>query len=73
MFLFPLEKCVVKTNLLLKNGNKRNEVIESFHTILPLEENFEGKLALLFDFLVDIGRFSACKQTCLMTEQVFNT
>ena len=72
MLLFPLEKCVVKVNLLLKNGNKRNEVIERFYAVLPLEENFKSSLALLLDFLVDDRRFSTCKQACLMAEKMFN-
>jgi hypothetical protein len=73
MFLFPLEKSVVKANLLLKNGNKWNEVLELSYPILPLEENFECSLALLFQFLVDDRSFSTCKQACLMTEKMFNT
>jgi hypothetical protein len=73
MFLFPLEKCTVEINLLLKDGNKRNEVLELSYPILPLEENFEGSLALPFQFLVDDRSFSTCKQACLMTEKMFNT
>jgi hypothetical protein len=73
MFLFPLEKSVVKANLLFKNGNKWNKVLELSYPILPLEENFESSLALLFQFLVDDRSFSTCKQACLMTEKMFNT
>ena len=48
MLAFPTEQIPVEIYLTLEYHAERHEVLELTHAILPLEEEFECSLALLF-------------------------
>jgi len=65
---FPTKQIPVEIYLTLEDNAKRHKVFELTHPILPLEEQVESSLTLLFKFLVNDRGISPGKQASILRQ-----
>ena len=65
---FPTKQIPVEIYLTLDYSAERHELLELTHTVLPLEEQVESSLTLIFKFLVNDRGISPGKQASILRQ-----